>query len=134
MDEYINRVVALRKVKQLQETDPSVIGKKQFVDGFFCGLDEAETILREIPADDVAPIAHGVTVQMWIPVTESEPEKMECALCWYEYYRYGDTNRIHKAYGIGWYLGAGIWGGDVANGDKAKVLAWMPLPEPPAEG
>lgn len=25
------------------------------------------------------------------------------------------------------------WGGEVAQGQKAKVLAWMPLPEPPKE-
>lgn len=39
---------------------------------------------------------------------------------------------MYQTYGIG-YQYNGMWGGEVANGRKAKVLAWMPLPEPPSE-
>ena len=66
----------------------------------------------------------------WIPVTERLPENGVETLCWYEYFRYGDFNAMFATYGIG-YQFHGNWGGEVANGRNAKVLAWMPLPEPP---
>ena len=66
----------------------------------------------------------------WIPCSERLPENGEYVLCWYEYFRYGDFNAMFAAYGIG-YCYNGHWGGEVANGTKARVLAWMPLPEPP---
>lgn len=74
-------------------------------------------------------IANG-TEQRWIPVSESLPKDYEYVLCWYEYYRYGDYNKMFKTYGIGIYdSDYNKWGGDV-TGHKAKVLAWMPLPKP----
>ena len=69
-------------------------------------------------------------VPRWIPVTERLPENGVNVLCWYEYFRYGDFNAMFATYGIG-YQFHGNWGGEVANGRNAKVLAWMPLPEPP---
>ena len=66
----------------------------------------------------------------WIPVEERLPENGVETLCWYEYFRYGDFNAMFATYGIG-YQFHGNWGGEVANGRNAKVLAWMPLPEPP---
>lgn len=56
MTEYIEREAALQKVKKLQETDPAVIGKKQFADGYFVGLDELEVILRGISAAEVMKV------------------------------------------------------------------------------
>lgn len=74
----------------------------------------------------------------WIPGSERPPEdkirdKIRSYLCWYEYFRYGSYNAMYQTYGIGYYCN-GRWGGEVAQGQKAKVLAWMPLPEPPKEG
>ena len=66
----------------------------------------------------------------WIPVTERMPENGVETLCWYEYFRYGDFNAMFATYGIGYQFHEN-WGGEVANGRNAKVLAWMPLPEPP---
>ena len=72
MAEYIERETALQKVKKLQETDPAVIGKKQFADGYFAGLDELEVILRGIPAVELAQCEYctnrgdPVYCPMWI--------------------------------------------------------------------
>ena len=57
--EYIEREVALNKIKKLQKTDPATVGKKQFSEGYFCGLDEAEIVLLQTPTADVAEVKHG---------------------------------------------------------------------------
>lgn len=36
----------------------------------------------------------------------------------------------NQTFGIGYQFN-GNWGGEVAQGQKAKVLAWTPLPKPP---
>lgn len=66
----------------------------------------------------------------WTPVSEGLPEDGEDVLCWYEYFRYGEYNRMFQTFGIG-YQYFGTWSGEVSIGRDAKVLAWMPLPEPP---
>ena len=66
----------------------------------------------------------------WIPVTERLPEEYKDVLCYYEYFRYGDYNCMFRTIDIGYY-GDGRWGGEAGQGHKNKVLAWMPLPEPP---
>ena len=68
----------------------------------------------------------------WIPADEQLPPNGEDVLCWYEYFRFGEYNRMFQTFGIG-YQYNGNWGGEVANGQKARVLSWMPLPEPPKE-
>ena len=79
----------------------------------------------ELPAADVQPAK-------WIPVTEKLPEEYKDVLCYYEYFRYGDFNCMFRTIDRGYY-GDGIWGGEAGQGHKNKVLAWMPLPEPPKE-
>ncbi len=68
----------------------------------------------------------------WIHVTERLPEEYKDVLCYYEYFRYGDFNCMFRTIDRGYY-GNGIWGGEAGQGHKNKVLAWMPLPEPPEE-
>jgi hypothetical protein len=68
----------------------------------------------------------------WIPVTERLPEEYKDVLCYYEYFRYGDYNCMFRTIDRGYY-GNGRWGGEAGQGHKNKVLAWMPLPEPPKE-
>ena len=68
----------------------------------------------------------------WIPVTERLPEEYKNELCYYEYFRYGDYNCMFRTIDRGYY-GNGIWGGEAGQGIRNKVLAWMPLPEPPKE-
>lgn len=64
----------------------------------------------------------------WIPADERLPEEGEKVLVWYEYFRYGEYNRMYETYGISWQYD-GYWSGDV-SGTKAKCIAWQPLPEP----
>lgn len=64
----------------------------------------------------------------WIPVDDRLPEEGEKVLVWYEYFRYGEYNRMYETYGISWQYD-GYWSGDV-SGIKAKCIAWQPLPEP----
>jgi hypothetical protein len=68
----------------------------------------------------------------WISVEDRLPENGKDVLCWYEYYRYGEYNAMYRTQGIGFCVN-GHWGGEAASGHRAKVLYWMPLPEPPKE-
>ena len=96
------------------------------------GLDGADLIERL--TDRCARYAEEIAVAQertrWIPVTERLPEDGDVVLCWYEYFRFGEYNRMYRTYGIGYYIN-GMWGGDVSSGRNTKVLAWMPLPAPP---
>ena len=88
---------------------------------------QAAKVLREVSdasTADVAPVVH------WVLTDEKLPPEWQDVLCWYEYFRYGALNRMCQTYGIGFQFN-GNWGGEVSNGRSAKVLAWMPLPEPP---
>lgn len=66
----------------------------------------------------------------WTRADEALPPDGEDVLCWYEYFRFGEYYRMYQTFGIG-YQYNGMWGGEVAQGQKARVLAWIPLPEPP---
>lgn len=88
---------------------------------------QAAKVLREVsdaPAADVAPVVH------WVLADEKLPPDGQDVLCWYEYFRFGAFNRMYQTFGIGYQFN-GNWGGEVVQGQKAKVLAWMPLPKPP---
>lgn len=80
--------------------------------------------IENFPAADVAPVVH------WVLTDEKLPPEGQDVLCWYEYFRFGSYNRMFQTYGIG-YQYNGMWGGEVAQGQKARVLAWIPLPETP---
>ena len=80
-----------------------------------------DRIIDLLTAADVEP------VKRWIPVSKGLPEDGEDVLCWYEYFRFGEYIGIGYQYN-------GFWGGEVSTGRNAKVLAWMPLPEPPKDG
>ena len=66
----------------------------------------------------------------WISVEDRLPETMDDVLCWYEYFRFGEYQCMFQKCGVGFCV-HGMWGGEVAQGYMAKVLYWMPLPEPP---
>ena len=86
--------------------------------------DKAKQALASVPAADVVPRPS------WIPADEELPPNGQEVLCWYEYFRYGLYDRMYQTFGIGYQFN-GNWGGEVAQGRDAKVLAWMPLPKPP---
>lgn len=94
---------------------------------------EAAELIEKL-TDRYARYAEKIAVlqerEKWVPVTERLPEDGDVVLCWYEYFRFGEYNRMYQTYGIGYYIN-GMWGGDVSNGRNIKVLAWMPLPERP---
>lgn len=91
---------------------------------FINGIETVMEYAENLPTADVEP------VKRWIPCSERLPGNGEDVLCWYEYFRFGEYNRMFRTFGIG-YQYNGFWGGEVSIGRDAKVLAWMPLPEPP---
>lgn len=78
----------------------------------------------DCPLPTVTPVTH------WVLPDEKLPPEGQDVLCWYEYFRFGEYYRMYQTFGIGYQFN-GNWGGEVAQGQKAKVLAWMPLPRPP---
>ena len=75
----------------------------------------------------------------WISVEDRLPDSMDDVLVWYEYRAYegsgGLSKRKVKEYGIGCYIPQmGVWSKDPGIGTEARVIAWMPLPEPPKSG
>lgn len=73
---------------------------------------------------------HGIG---WIPCSERMPEDGVDVLVWFEYFRYGDYNRMYQTCEIS-YAYDGEWSRFV-NGTTGwkdlRIIAWMPLPEPP---
>lgn len=115
MKEYIEREAALNAVRKV--FNPSIARMAQAV-----------VALQGVPAADV----REVKPEHWISVEERLPEDGEEVLCYYEYFRYGSFNRMYKTIDRGYFLN-GHFGGEPSNGRKARVLYWMPLPEPPKE-
>ena len=117
MAEYIERKTA---IKAIEKADYTLIAN----DADDCKADCLREIIESVPAADVIPRPR------WTPADEELPPEGVDVLCWYEYFRYGLYNRMYQTFGIGCQFNR-HWGGEVAQGKNAKVLAWMPLPEPP---
>lgn len=68
----------------------------------------------------------------WIPCKERLPEDGVDVLVWFEYFRYGEYDRLFQTKGIS-YTFNGEWSGFV-NGssgwNQLRIIAWQPLPEP----
>lgn len=121
MAEYIDRKAAISLIKQYGMD--AIDGGRYSLDAVDDGIDLVKGI-KALPAADVVPVVH------WVLTDEKLPPEGQDVLCWYEYFRFGSYNRMFQTYGIG-YQYNGMWGGEVAQGQKARVLAWIPLPETP---
>ena len=81
---------------------------------------------EQLNNDEIAShlIAHGVTVQEWIPVTERLPEEKVNYII-----RYNHAYCDNDGY---WAIGFCFYDGEKFQIDLSyKVTHWMPLPEPP---
>lgn len=67
----------------------------------------------------------------WIACEDELPEDGVDVLVWFEYFRYGEHNRLFQTKGIS-YTFNGKWSGFV-NGSSGwmelRIIAWQPLPE-----
>lgn len=141
MKEYIEREAAINAgwsalYKYEDETEKRFMDEPElkiddwfihriFVQGMHSKYQET---LLQLPAAEV----RGVKPAHWISVEDRLPEDGEEVLCYYEYFRYGSFNRMKKTIDRGYFLN-GHFGGEPTSGMKARVLYWMPLPEPPKE-
>lgn len=67
----------------------------------------------------------------WIPCSERLPEDGVKVLVWFEYFRYGEYNRLFQTIGIS-YTYNGKWSGfvnDSSGWSELSIFAWQPLPE-----
>lgn len=68
----------------------------------------------------------------WIACEDRLPEDGIDVLVWYEYFRYGEYNRLFQTIGIS-YTYNGQWSGfvnDSSGWNQLSIFAWQPLPEP----
>lgn len=70
--------------------------------------------------------------QKWIDTKKCMPDDFTDVLVYFEYYRYGTYNRLYKTIGIGRTCdGQWLFINGTTGWERLKVIAWMPLPEPP---
>ena len=135
MSDYISREAAIDYFRKEAEESRKAFEELGGESGIYAdAYNELADDFEHFPAADVEPVRHGRWERTrWIPCSERMPEdEIRSYLCWYEYFRYGSYNAMYQTCGIGYYCN-GRWGGEVAQGRDARVLYWMPLPEPPEE-
>lgn len=83
-----------------------------------------EEALRSLPTAQPEP--------RWTPCSEGLPKEYVDVLVWFEYYRFGEYNRMYSTYGIGNYDEEydEWWINHESGWRDLHVFAWMPLPEP----
>lgn len=117
MADLIDRDYLIEKFEDTGQPAISEMGK-----GYDLGIAAALRVAKNAPS-----------VNRWIPCSERLPETGVEVLLWFEYFRYGEYNRMYQTYGIGQYFkNYDFWLIDHETGwQKLHVIAWMPLPEPP---
>ena len=118
MSDLISRQVAIDALQK--EINKGIPPFDDVMGSIRCGVRLARNIIEDLPSAQ----------PHWIPCGDRLPKKDGLYLCWYEYYHWS-KEKVLPEYGIGYYdVKLKLWGGEVANGKDAKVLAWMPLPDP----
>ena len=76
----------------------------------------------------------GYNADKWINCADRLPEDGEHVLVWFEYFRYGNYNRLFQRVGIGYtFRGEWMFINDQSGWLKLKVYAWQPLPTRPTK-
>ena len=100
-------------------------------------LDKKLYAMQIVPMRQVINIINGQPkVGEWIPCSERMPDDGIDVLVWFEYFRYGNYNRLFQTTGIS-FTNNGNWSGFVNVGSgwkQLRIIAWMPMPEPYKEG
>ena len=95
-----------------------------------CTPEEEQAIRQRIEKESIE-----AADRVWMDAMIFTPAEGDDVLVWFEYYRYGDHNRLYQAYGIGTYFEKSrSWMiNDETGWHDLRVIAWMTLPEPPEE-
>lgn len=102
-----------------------------FLRGYITSDEDLYDILHEA-ADTIEDLSKELAENSgWIPCSSGRlPEDGIDVLVWYEYFRYGEYNRLFRTKGIS-YTHNGQWSGFV-NGQSGwhqlSIIAWQPLP------
>ena len=128
MSDYISRQAAIDEIKRFKQ------GAAEWRDE----QEECSDIWHRADSAIASALEIGLRVkklpseQRWIPCSERLPEEYVDVLVWFEYYRFGEYNRMYSTYGIGDYDAEydKWWINHESGWRDLHVFAWMPLPEP----